>query len=75
MLRLDDKWAPVLAQEPETGMGYQVVTVLLKDGRRYDGVVVTGGIITEVDGAGSVPFAESDIEALRVTHDRRASKR
>ncbi len=69
MLLLSAKWAATLARERETGMGYQVVTILLKDGRRYDGVVVVGGVISRVAGTESIPFAEADIKSIRVTHD------
>lgn len=69
MLRLSKRWAATLARERETGMGYQVVTILLEDGRRYDGVVVVNGIISPVAGTDSIPFAEADIESVRVTHD------
>jgi len=68
MLRLSDKWATVLASQRETGMGYQVVTVRLKDGRQFVGVTVVGGIISRVAGAESVPFAEEDIDGIEVTH-------
>lgn len=69
MLKLDDKWAAVLARQRETGMGYQVVTVLLKDGRKFEGVLVVGGIISRVAGAESIPFVDDDIESILVTHD------
>ena len=32
MLKLSDKWGPRLRSQPETGMGYQVCIVTLKDG-------------------------------------------
>ena len=69
MLRLSDKWATVLASQRETGMGYQVVTVRLKDGRQFAGVTVVGGIISRVAGAESVPFGEEEIDGIEVTHD------
>jgi hypothetical protein len=69
MLKLSDKWAAVLARQRETGMGYQVGTVLLKDGRKFEGVVVVGGIISRVAGAESIPFVDDDIESILVTHD------
>ena len=31
MLQLSDKWAPVLLAQPETGMGYQIVSTYLMD--------------------------------------------
>lgn len=69
MLRLSDKWATVLASQRETGMGYHVVTVRLKDGRQFAGVTVVGGVISRVAGAESVPFAEEEIDGIEVTHD------
>ena len=70
MLELSNKWAPVLASQRETGMGYQVVTIRLKDGRQFAGVTVVGGVVNRVEGAQSIPFAEDDIEDIVVTHDR-----
>jgi hypothetical protein len=70
VLRLSDRWAHALLGERETGVGYQVVTIQLKDGHRFDGVTVTGGVIASVDGTGDLPFSESDIAAITVTHER-----
>jgi len=42
MLALDKKWAKVLISRPETGMGYQIVSVRLKDGRRFERVMIVG---------------------------------
>jgi hypothetical protein len=70
MLHLSDHWAPRLVSQPETGMSYQICTVVLKDGRRIERVTVVGGIITSVAGSNSIPFAEPDIEDIIVTHDR-----
>jgi len=70
MLELSNKWATVLASQRETGMGYQVVTIRLKDGRKFAGVTVVGGVINRVAGAEAIPFAEGDIEDIVVTHDR-----
>ena len=70
MLQLGDRWADVLARERESGMGYQVVTIRLKDGRQFAGVTVVGGVINRVAGAEAIPFAEGDIEDIVVTHDR-----
>ena len=70
MLQLGDRWADVLARERESGMGYQVVTTRLKDGRQFAGVTVVGGVINRVAGSEAIPFAEGDIEDIVVTHDR-----
>jgi hypothetical protein len=69
MLVLGEKWLEALAQERETGMGYQVVTIFLRDGRRYEGVVVVDGKISKVAGSTSLPFVEGDISSIAVTHD------
>jgi hypothetical protein len=34
MLALSAKWAEFFRSNPETGMGYSVVSVILKDGQR-----------------------------------------
>jgi hypothetical protein len=71
VLVLSDRWAEVLNSQPETGMGYQVVSIHLRDGRRFDGVTITGGVISRVPGELHIPFGEEDIERIVVTHGRR----
>jgi len=61
MLALSSKWAPFFKSVPETGMGYVIVSVILKDGSRFDRVCVVGGIITKVGDSASIPFSEADI--------------
>ena len=56
--------------QPETGMGYQIVSVFLRDGRRFDRVTVVGGRITEVDGKKQIPFGEEEIADIKVTHGK-----
>ncbi len=70
MLQLSDKWGPVLVSQAETGMGYQVATIILKDGTRYDQAVIEAGCITKIRGLGDVPFDEHQIADIVVTHDR-----
>jgi hypothetical protein len=67
-LRLSDRWGPRLAVAPETGMGYQVVSILLKDGRRFDNVTIVGGVISTVGCGDSIPFVEDEIVQIFVTH-------
>lgn len=67
-MKLSQAWAPRLTSQPETGMGYQVVTVSLKDGRAIKNVVIVEGVITKVPGHPSAPFVESDIKDIVVTH-------
>ena len=69
-LTLSARWIDRLAAQPETGMGYQVVAVILRDGRRFDRAVVEAGVITRIDGEGSIPVCDEDIADLVVTHAR-----
>lgn len=65
-----NKWASELASKPETGMGYQVVSVVLRDGKRFDQVVIVEGRITEIRGLIDIPFTEDQIAQLILTHDK-----
>jgi hypothetical protein len=59
-----------LKRDAETGIGYQVVSVELKDGRSFDQVSASEGCIIEVRGYKEIPFATDDIVSVRVTHKR-----
>lgn len=59
-----------LKREKETGFGYQVVSVRLKDQRSFDQVVVSEGCIIAVKGFNDVPFREEDVAAVTVNHKR-----
>jgi len=75
MLKLSNKWASFFNAQPETGMGYVVTTVILKDGRRFERVCVIGGIVSSIEGRTDIPFDESEIREFIVTHDKRGLKR
>jgi hypothetical protein len=64
------KWAAELSTKPETGMGYQVVSIILKDGTTFDQVVVVEGRITQIRGRNDVPFVEDQIAQVVLTHDK-----
>jgi hypothetical protein len=68
MLALSNKWAPVLVSQPETGMSYQIASILLHDGRRFDGAVIVGGYITKVGESTDIPFKEEEIANIVVKH-------
>ena len=68
MLVLNDRWADVLTSQPETGMGYQIVSIRLKDGRRIDNVTVVGGIISSLPATVPEWFSDEEIEDIVVTH-------
>lgn len=70
MLELSDKWIDFILSHGETGMGYHVISVILRDATRYDKVVADSGYITRVKGYDTIPFAEEDIDEVIVTHDK-----
>lgn len=70
MIELSARWASQLAAEPETGMGYHIVTVVLRDGRTFDQVAIVEGRITQIRGLRNIPFNEDQIVDIRVTHDK-----
>jgi len=69
-LELSEKWVPVLIGQPETGMGYQITTIILKDGRRFPNVTIAGGIVTQVEAYGDIPFKDEEIADIVVTHGK-----
>ncbi len=70
MLKLSDKWIDHLNMQPETGMGYQIVSVIKKNGIRYDRVIVDSGYITRIKDISNIPFDEEEIAEIVVTHDK-----
>jgi len=57
-----------LKRNAETGIGYQVVSVTLKDGRCFDQAIASEGCIIQVRGYEDVPFAPSEVAQVRVNH-------
>lgn len=70
MIALSSKWATELASKPETGMGYQVVSVVLKDGQKFNQVAVVEGRLTEIRGRKDISFTEEQIAQIVLTHDK-----
>jgi hypothetical protein len=64
------EWTETIRHLGETGMGYTIVSVTLKDGRRFDQVVIDSGWLAGVRGLPDVPFRESDIAAIKATHEK-----
>jgi len=52
----------------ETGIGYHVVAVELKDGRFFEQVIASEGCIIEVRGHREIPFTPDDVASVRVNH-------
>ena len=59
-----------LKQAEETGIGYQIVSVKLKDGRSFDQVTTSKGCIIEVRGYKEIPFASDDVASVKINHTR-----
>ena len=62
------EWAEYLRRQRETGPGYQVVSVQLRDGKRFDQVVASEGCVIHVRGHRDVPFAPDDVASVNLTH-------
>jgi len=59
-----------LKQAKETGIGYQVVSVELKDSRSFHQVVKSECCISEVRGYKEIPFTAEDVASASVNHKR-----
>lgn len=59
-----------LKRASETGMGYQIVAVQLKDGRCFEQVIVSECCIIEVRGYAEIPFAPDDVASVSINHKR-----
>lgn len=70
MIKLSEKLAIDLAAMPETGMGYHVVNVELKDGRKFEQVIIIEGLISEIRGLKEIPFTEDQIDKINLTHNK-----
>lgn len=62
------EWAVNLKCQNETGMGYHVVSVTLKNGKRFDQVVASEGCVIHVRGHRDVPFSPDDVASVAVNH-------
>lgn len=75
MISLSEKWIRKLAAEPEAGMGYQIVSLVLNDGRHFDPVLVIEGRIAQISGRTDIPFTEEQVVELKVTNDKDQARR
>ena len=57
-----------LKNAEETGIGYQVVSVQLKDERVFEQVVISEGCIIEVRGYKEIPFMPDEVVSVNLTH-------
>jgi hypothetical protein len=71
MLNIPEKFIKELMSKPETGMGYQIVKIILKDGREFNQVaVIQSSIIGQIRGMDKIPFKEDEIDQIILTHDK-----
>ena len=49
-------------------MGYQVVSVELKNGESFEQVATSEGYVIEVRGYDDIPFSADDVADVRVNH-------
>ena len=69
--RLPERWSKWLQSQPETGMGYQTVDVVLRDGSiTRDVAIIECHLIGEVRGQHDVQFDPNDISEIRLTHNK-----
>jgi hypothetical protein len=61
LVPIPSRFVDHLKQARETGIGYQVVSVVLKDGRSFDQVVTSECCIIEVRGYKEILFAPDDV--------------
>ena len=57
-----------LKNTEETGIGYQVVSVRLRDERIFEQVVISEGCIIEVRGHKEIPFTPDEVVSVSLTH-------
>lgn len=66
-VHLDEKWSDALCRFPESGMGYQRVNVLLRDGRAVRNVLVFNA--DEMEWPDERPIRSEDITAMTPSDD------
>jgi hypothetical protein len=59
-----------LNRSRETGIGYHVVAVVLKNGKTFEQVATSEGCVIEVRGYEEIPFSAHEIESVKVNHKR-----
>jgi hypothetical protein len=70
LVPIPNELAGSLKKAKETGIGYQVVSVELIDGRRFEQVLTSEGCVIEVRGHREIPFGPKDVASVRVTQKR-----
>ena len=64
------EWVPAVKALPETGQGYPVVSVELRDGRHFNQAIVDSGYLSRIRALPNVPFVEADISGIKANHEK-----
>lgn len=64
------KWQQKVKTLPETGMGYTVVSLVLRDGRRFDQAIIDSGLLSRVHHLPNIAFTEDDIADIVPSHEK-----
>ena len=56
-----------LKKEKQTRLGYQFVSVKLRDGRYFGQAVASEGCIIQVKGQEDIPFTEAEVESVELS--------
>jgi len=59
--------AEKLKKEKQTRLGYQFVSIRLKDGRYFEQAVASEGCIIQVKGQNDIPFTEAEVESVELS--------
>jgi hypothetical protein len=67
---LPHRWAEVIRQAPEAGMGYCIATVKTSLGQVFEHVVIDSGWVVDVPGYAAIPFTGEEVTEIHVTNDK-----
>lgn len=64
-ISLPEKWVKFLSEQPETGMGYQDVTISFKDGTSTDGFVANCEMLNSVSKINTEDIVDIEVNSKR----------
>ncbi len=70
MIQLSQKWLKKLEANAFPEMDYHIVSIILRDGRRFDEVIVDQGCITKIAGQENITFSELDISEIITPYEK-----
>ena len=74
-VQLSKSWSDFCIRAPESGMGYLIATIELKNGTKIPQAVIMDGCISQIRGMKEIPFTNDDIQVIIPTHERWAFNR